>query len=86
MNGSVLCIISIIATVLSKLYAKKLFWFFLITTIIQVWSWGIMHNFTYTKEDYDNMPKFIIAINLISSIAAIVLYIIFVVYIIIKLI
>lgn len=79
MNGSVLCIISILFTVLSKFFAGRMFWAFLITTLVQIYSWGIMHNFTYTQQDYDNMPAWAILVNMISSIANMILYIVFII-------
>ncbi len=76
MNGTLACLISVVATILSKTQSNILFWIFVVTTIVQIYSWGIMHNFTYTKKDYDNMPQFAIILNLVSSIIEWVLYVV----------
>ena len=86
MRGSKIAIIGIITTIFlisNELprwlfwfpieFPRFLFWISLLLTIINIYSWGIMHNFL-NKQDI--MPKWAVYTNLISSIFVIIMLVI----------
>lgn len=51
-----------------RLYGHSLFIIALIITILDFWSYGIMHNY---RRNPDMIPNFWVSINMISSIGGI---------------
>lgn len=69
--GIVWIVICIMALVLSK--GKATFTPAIIVLILNIWSYGVMHNFRHNPQE---APNFWSTINMLSTIAAVILVII----------
>jgi len=75
MGGKIHFAICVIAAIL--LYGKQpsiIFWIAVATTVINYWSWGIMHNFFLSaRGDIDAVPDWVSALNMISTFIGIIM-------------
>jgi len=77
MGGKINFAICVIVAIL--LYGKHptiIFWIAVATTVINFWSWGIMHNFFIrSKGNINVVPNWTSAVNMISTFVGAILFV-----------